>query len=58
MAVLGIFPNGHNYVVGTSGNVGHYLITVFKASGALFLVTTAIEYAATHYIMNKKVNLI
>lgn len=57
LTALGIFPNGSNYPPG-AGNVGHYLFELFRLSGILIFVTTVLEYAATHYIMNKKVNLI
>lgn len=54
---LNLYPVTIDYAQYTSGSMLQNLITIFKFTGILILITTIIEYLGMHYIMNKKINL-
>lgn len=53
----GLFP-GYTALRITGSTVTDYLFSIFALSGLLTLAVTVIQYAVTHYIMKKKINLI
>lgn len=57
MLALGVFP-GYNFFAAKGQTMAAYTINIFSVSAVLTIIITIAQYAVTHYIMNKKINLI
>ena len=57
MLAFGIFP-GHNFLMAKGQTMTEYMTNIFYVSAVLTIIITIVQYVITHYIMNKKINLL
>ena len=57
MLAFGIFP-GHNFFMAKGQTMTEYMTNIFYVSAVLTIIITIVQYVITHYIMNKKINLL